>query len=294
MICLSLIVRNGGAGLRETLKSCRPVLDSYVVWVDGRTVDDTQKIVVDELGDLPGEVLIRPWPGGFGPARQEALEAAQSFICQAQDAYILWIDSGDTLQFDGSRPTTAPSYRVQVHDCGCIFDRTHLLRARAPWRWQYRVHETLVGGGDFERLSWTVVGAANASSPDKYLRYAKMSELDLQDYPNDPRVIFYAGLNWMWAGHPGRALVCFRQRIALGGWTEEVWYSVFQSARCLETMSMRQAAESEYLRAVALAPHRAEPLRHLARLTCDNSWNEQADRLPMPQALFVEPWAYKS
>lgn len=297
MICLNMILHNAAEHLRPTLESTLPWIDTFCLSVSTTTDDSTQSIVREVLRDVPGCIVRHEGDlveGSFGKTRQQALAMARSF-CNADD-YILWLDAGDVVGFDRKPEPQGDGAYAQVLYGTCQFRRVHLVRASAPWVWRYRVHETLVSPyqAHVPQLDGFVVRARVAEdSPEKWLRYAKLSEADLKEHPEDTRVVFYAAQNWFAAGKHGRALTLYRKREEMGGWDQEVFYSIMRQAMCLEWLHMPHAAGNEYIRAWQFMPSRAEPLRHLARLTEQNAWNEIADKLPLPESgLFVESHCY--
>ena len=288
---LTMIVRNEERRIRRTLESVLPHIDSYTL-LDTGSVDGTAAIAMQVLGDLPGQFIPKTWPDSFAAARNQAFEAARAFTCQTTNPFLLVLDAGEQLGTDGSTPhLTADAYQVQVNYAGCEFPSTRIFRARAPWVWKYRVHEAAYGVGSAEALpGWEVFSDVAEAGPEKYARYARLSELDLVDFPDDPRVTFYAAQNWFSAGQWRNALDRYERRVALdAGNPDEVWYSAMQMGRCWENLGDKRAAAQCYAEAAAMAPHRAEPARHLARL-----WADVADSIPRPKAgLFVELGAYR-
>ena len=93
-VCLNMIVKNEKDVIRRCLDSVIPVIDYWVI-VDTGSEDGTQKIILDHLKNIPGELHERPWKN-FEYNRNEALDLAR----ECAD-YILFMDADDTLVFDG-------------------------------------------------------------------------------------------------------------------------------------------------------------------------------------------------
>ena len=293
---LIVICRNEESRIRHTLESALPLISSYTILDTGST-DRTEAVARAVLGSLPGQFISTSWPDSFASARNRAFEAARAFTCQTQNPYFLCVDAGEQIGLDGPfTPPVADGYRVQVNYAGCEFPSTRIFRARAPWVWKYRVHEVCEGGRTVLDLRGVeVFSDAGDQSPDKYRAYARLSELDLAEFPGEPRVVFYAAQNWYSCGEWGSALNRYQMRSGLGGYWEEIWYSAMRQGMCFEHMGDLAAAEQCYTEAHTMNPGRAEPARHLARMLQSQTWTDVADLIPLPTAgLFVERSKYKT
>lgn len=80
------------------------------------------------------------------------------------------------------------------------------------------------------------------------------------------RCTFYLAQTWRDMGRLDLALAYYQKRAQMGGWEEEVWYALYQSAKLKEQL---QYSEDEviaaYLTAYQRRPQRAESLCNLAR-----------------------------
>jgi tetratricopeptide (TPR) repeat protein len=293
-----MLIKNSGRVLRRSLESALPYVDSYVI-LDYSSTDNTRDLIADVFRDLPGEVHVGPacWDVGFGALRQLNLDHARSFLCQVDGAYVLWLDAGRQLTGDLRQDLTADGYTANVVCQGGAYDfpRAHLIRARAPWAWKYRAHETLVGCVAVEPCGLEVhEWREGPTDREKYIKAAGLSEQDLADFPDDPRATFYAAQSWYDAGEYQNALHYYGLRAAQGGWLEEVWYSAMRCGMCWEWLGDKRAAAQCYQEAHSLNSARAEPARHLARMLQSREWTAIADAIPAPDSgFFVERAAYK-
>jgi glycosyltransferase involved in cell wall biosynthesis len=295
MMHLVVLSRNESARIQRTIESALPLVDSYTICDTGST-DDTIEFVRTAVGCLPGQVVRYPWTDSFADARNFAFDAARAYVCQASNQYLLHLDAGEQIGTDGPLPKlTADAYQVPVSYGSCAFKSTRIFRARAPWVWKYRVHETAEGGGSVGSLDCVeVFSDLGDQSQAKWLRYARLSDLDLVDHPDDPRVVFYAAQNHYAAGNYARALDLYTLRTVLGGWSEEVWYATMREGMCHERLDNITHAAYFYHEAHQLNRGRAEPARHLARMLQSSDWAAVADRIPCPTAgLFIERDKYK-
>ena len=291
-ICLNMLVKNSGAVLRRSLESALPFIDSYVI-VDSSSTDNTLDEITRALGHLPGEVhgtCLEGLSDGFAALRNLNLEKTRSFLCQVDDAYVLWLDAGRQLAGALCPDLHADGYTADVVVNGGAygFPRTHLFKARSSWTWKYRAHETLVGGNasvpsGLEVHEWR----EGPTDREKYIRAARLSELDMIDHDGDPRVVFYAAQNWFDAGEYQNALDRYALRSGMAGYWDEIWYSAMREGMCFELLGDTVSAAQCYEEAHELVPHRAEPCRHLARMLSSQFWTDVADRIPWPGTGFL-------
>jgi hypothetical protein len=264
-----MIVRNEAPVIARCLASVKPLVARWVI-VDTGSTDGTQALVRSALAGVPGELHERPWRD-FATNRNEALDLA---IADGHAGYVLVIDADDTLRFsDGYAlpPLTADAYQLRIEDAGTSYFRTQLFRATPAFRYVGVLHEVLVGpeGHAVARLPEVTYrrgeGGARSADPGKFRKDAATLEAALAADPTNTRYAFYLAQSWRDALELPRALAAYGHRATMGGWEEEVWYSLYEVAR----LSARLAHPPEHvvaahLRAFEQRPTRAEPLSYLA------------------------------
>jgi glycosyltransferase involved in cell wall biosynthesis len=267
-ICLNMIVKNESRVIRRCIDSVRPLISHWLI-VDTGSTDGTQQIVRDALVGIPGELHERPWKD-FGHNRTEALGLAKG-----RAAYTLVIDADEELRMSPQfrmPPLVCDSYQIQTDYAGTSYPRTQLVKSALDWRYVGVLHE-FVSCPDAKTQA-TIDGlvciphtdGARASDPDKYQRDAAVLEEALAAEPDNARYAFYLGQSYRDAEEPEKAIVAYERRIAMGGWAEEVWYSMYQVARLQERLGCPDGVVTmSYLRAYQFRPARAESLCELAR-----------------------------
>jgi len=94
----------------------------------------------------------------------------------------------------------------------------------------------------------------------------------------------------------------YEHRARMGGWDEEVWYSLYQVARLQHRMGLAWALVLDaYLRAYSFRPTRLEPLYHVARFYRENEqfhlgylFSRAVINAPYPEdLLFIERSTYE-
>jgi glycosyltransferase involved in cell wall biosynthesis len=291
-VCLNMIVKDEAHLIRRCLESALPLIDSWVI-VDTGSSDGTQDVIREFLKEVPGELFERPWRD-FAYNRTEAIELARN-----RGDYLLFIDADDVFELPaGFRmpELDADAYDMTIDYAGMSYRRATLVRAALPWRWEGVVHEYLECGSPYRRKALDG-GRSRVSESQKYRRDAEVLERALLAEPQNARYVFYLAQSYRDCGEPEQSLAAYRRRAAMGGFDEEVFCALLESARLLRCMG-RDAAEvtQAFLKAYNHRPSRAEPLGELALYYRENGaqwplcllFAEKAMQIPMPDdVLFV-------
>jgi glycosyltransferase involved in cell wall biosynthesis len=301
-ITLNMIVKDEAHVIARCLASVRLLIDHWVI-VDTGSSDGTQQLIRDLLHDIPGTLHERPWKN-FGHNRNEALGLA----AQSAD-YIVFIDADDVLEFDTGFDRSAlhaDAYEFDIHYGELIYRRVCMVATRLPWRWEGVVHEYLACDESFGRavlpdVRMRIVGGGGRSQvteQEKFSRDAALLEAALQHEPDNTRYQFYLAQSYRDSSQLERALLAYERRATMGGFAEEVFCSLLQSARMARRLG-REPAEiiDRFLRAHESRPTRAEALGSLAMYLRESGprWElahlfaQRAATIPRPHdALFVE------
>ena len=266
-VCLNMIVKNEKSVIRRCLESVKDFIDYWVI-VDTGSTDGTQKVIRECLSDIPGELYERPWVD-FSHNRNEALDLAQG-----KGDYFLFIDADDKLVFskDYVRPDLIrDSYLVNYYRNSCITHRIFLVNSKLHWRWEGVVHESIECPEKKEIELY--IGAyiesstegARSQDPDKYIKDIQLLEEVLKTDPDNARVVFHIAVFSEDLKDYPKALKYFEMRAAMGGWDQEVFYSLFRAAAMKEALNYDpQIFLSDYQAAYDFRPSRVEPLFSLA------------------------------
>lgn len=306
-VCLVMIVRDEAHVIERCLDSVRPLITRWCI-VDTGSTDDTPARIEAALADLPGTLHRRPWVD-FGHNRSESLALAAG-----QGDFLLLIDADETLAIaDGfrlpeDRDVQAWMIRQRIAGGQFEYDLPKLLRADHPWRFEGVVHEYLASERPFRRAALpglVQVGhydSARNRGGDKFTQDIELLERALAEQPDHARHRFYLAQSLRDAGRLPEAIDAYRKRAELGGWEEEVFYSLWQVAGLLERTGADAPAVSDaYLAAWQFRPTRIEPLVDLARLNRQlgrhhvaRLFAERAASAPRPEdILFVDASAYQ-
>jgi hypothetical protein len=302
-ICLNMIVKNEAAVIDRCLASVLPFIDRWVV-VDTGSTDGTQERVRARLSSLPGELYERPWKD-FGHNRTEAVALAAG----AAD-YLFFIDADETLELPagfGRPPLTTDGYHLCCEYAGTTYLRCALVASRLPWRWEGVVHECLTCDrrADLHTLDGPRIvvshDGARSRDPETYLKDAALLEAAVRENPGSTRDVFYLAQSYRDAGELARSRTYYVRRAEMGGWEEEVWFSLYQVGLLDERLGAPAGdVSAAQLRAFQYRPSRAEPLVQLARYHRQRGehalaflYAQHAAALPRPaDMLFVDEAAY--
>ncbi len=302
-ICLNAIVKNEIKNLPRMLTSMVGHITAAVILDTGST-DGTQEFIrtfCKEHG-----IQCRVIPGtfkNFEQARNDALAAAQRSPF-AWD-YLLLCDADMELKTTAPLPAlTAECYSLVQRQGGMSYFNSRLLRRNSPARYHGVTHEYLsvTEQAMLEGEPWWFLDHATGSNRgDKYERDTRLLEGYLDDHPGDGRSLFYLAQTYRDRGKHKEAIELYRQRMAAGGWDEEVWYSRLQIARCYRSLGNVPEFVINALDAYNTRPARAEPIHDLAKFFRERPdqqqtaflFAEKGVRIPYPKdVLFVEQWMH--
>lgn len=298
-----MLVRDDADVVTETLESVATHVAFWVV-VDTGSTDGTAEVVRSFFRSqgIPGELHHRPWRD-FGTNRSEALE-----LCRGRADYTWVIDADDLVAgtIDLSA-LTADCYLLR-YGPDLLYWRPQLFRSSLPWRFEGVVHEHATCEvpasearleGDYHVESRRLGNRSRAA--DTYARDCALLLDELGRDPGNARNVFYLAQSSLDAGDPARALAWYSRRAEMGGFGEEVFYSLLQRARLHEHLGQGAESVHAYLEAWQARPARAEPLYELARRSrVEGSFDlaylfaAAGCELPFPQddRLFVSPDVY--
>jgi glycosyltransferase involved in cell wall biosynthesis len=283
-VCLNMIVKNESDVIERCLSSVKPVIDYWVI-VDTGSDDNTKELILECLKDIPGELHDRPWRN-FGENRTEAFQLAKG-----NGDYILFMDADDVLAFEGEAafpPLTQDLYNMWRGSKGFSYIKPQLVKAALPWKWVGVTHEYLgcdqmYSSALVENVKYvTMDGGASAKDPrEKFMKNVRLLEEGLKKEPHNDRYAFYLAESYRDAGEKGKALECYQKRIQMGGWEEEVFWSMFQTAQILRDLGLPASTVIDsYKHAIKYRPHRAEPTYYLAEL-----YNQLGEHLKAYEAI---------
>jgi len=274
-----MIVKNESAIIRDTLENIitHVPLDYYVI-SDTGSDDNTADIIkqfFDEKG-IPGEIHHDEWVN-FAHNRNCALQHAQG-----KTDYVLIFDADDRFEGNFVLPEELTSDRYYLRMANSVtganvYFRTLMFRNDGSFYWRGVLHEfveqrkkTIVEQkifGDYYVISGRF--GARSNNPQKYFQDAQVLEKAFyspEDEDLKDRYAFYTAQSYRDADMPEKAIEWYAKRANLGGWYEEVYYSLLQIALLkIELNAPLDEVQNLLLAAYEYRPQRAGSLYHLAR-----------------------------
>ena len=304
-ICLNMIVKNERDVIERCLESVLPLIDYWII-VDTGSSDGTQDIIKKYMQNknIPGELHERPWVD-FAHNRNQALQFAKG-----KGDYLLFIDADDVLAFDPEFKLPfldKDFYYLTMSFFGSRYGLVRLVNNHLLWKWEGVRHETLICSNaktsDYLKnvLNVCSTDGARSKNPDKYKTDAEALEVALEKEPHNTRIVFYLAQSYRDSLQYNKALKMYQKRVTMGGWDQEIFYSLYQIGVLKEVLNFSSdEVINAYLEAFKARPLRIEPLYRLARYhriqgNYDDGYKLAKIISEMPffnDLLFVEKWLY--
>ena len=301
-IGLAMIVRDEAEVIERCIDSVREHIDYWVI-CDTGSVDGTQDVIRKALADVPGELHEREWVD-FGHNRTELMKLARG-----KADYLLLLDADWTITVEPGAldHLAADSYMVR-HSGEFEFHNKRLVRGDRDWWFVGAAHEYIESEGEetVERLEGVVIDhwADGGARKGRWTRDAELLQAEIDSEPENARAVFYLAQTYRDLGDAQRAIELYRQRAGMGGWEEEVYYSLHQVGVLNAEQGDWPTAMDALVSAWESRPQRLEALYELAsRLRLRHQYRaayqfariaEGLEPLLVPDdSLFVAPWIYR-
>lgn len=305
-LVLNMIVKNESRIIERLLATVAPIIDAYCICDTGST-DDTKDIITRFMADkgIKGEVFDEPFKN-FGYNRSVSLERATAW-----GDYALLLDADMKLvlgpKFSKDLFTQA-GYLVLQGSSAFEYFNTRIVKLGIGVKCVCPTHEyydfpagtqhTMRLPRDFMRIDDIGDGGCKA---DKFTRDIRLLKEGLEEEPTNGRYHFYIANSYRDLGQHKEAIEWYKKRIALGGWHEEIWNSMYEMGKC--HLATGEHAQGVYTLLEAYNYHsaRAEPLHEItqhfrvrgkniaAQMICDKA---KAIPYPTQDVLFIKRDVY--
>ena len=267
-----MIVKNEAWIIGDCLEALAPHVDCYVICDTGST-DDTKAIVSRVMAGhgVPGELHDCDFID-FAQARNEALDRARA--SELAFDYVLFCDADMTLEVldgDWKSGLVGGCCMVEQYGGGLSYFNVRLVARHAGGRYRGVTHEYFdcpgsIGTTHGIRYHDRACGANRAGKDERDLRLLRRAIAAEADEGLVRRYLFYLGQTCYDMGRYEDAIAFYRERAALGGWDEEVFYALYRLGLSYMHAGCSEGAMLDaFLRAHDARPDRIEPLYELAR-----------------------------
>ena len=298
---LAMIVRNESSVIQRCLDSVKNHI-AYWTIVDTGSTDGTPYLIRESLAHLPGVLYDRPWVD-FGHNRTELMKLARGTARQ-----LLLIDA-DMVLVTSEHGFSLVDIDADINEVlvlgGVEYQMPYIVKGDKEWRFHGTTHEYL--DGDFEKKINKLTGVFfhhlgdGGFKSDKFTRDEKLLRQQIKLEPDNPRWHFYLAQTRQNLGDAEGAIAAYRRRIEMGGWDEEVFWSMLCIGELLEARGDWAEATIALLTAWEFRPTRAESLLALASgfrqrhmYATAQLYAELGKSIPLPQdRLFVRRWIYE-
>lgn len=313
-----MILGNEGKIIERCLKSVLGVADFISLCVNGTddTYDKAQKFLQNNSERITGRVYRTSWVD-FEVSRTESfvkgLETAAVLEIPRQNVYFLLLDGDHELVNKGFSKSelTDEAYQLNQYEPGIQYPNTRLIPASMNWHAVTATHEYWEPVKDelHREIQWGFLDTLHiidhndgGSRSNKYERDEKLLlERELVKNPKSDRAHFYLAQTYYYWGKLDKAEEYYKKRLDLGGYVEEIWYSLYQLGRITHKLNRWPEAMNYLMEAISKDPHRAEPYYVLAekyrmdgKHTLAYDFAERGYRVPLPKkGLFVDPGPYE-
>lgn len=262
-VSLAMIVKDEEQTLARCLESVRGCVDEIVI-VDTGSTDATWEVALR----YTDRIFSLPWPDHFAKARQYAFD-------QATGDWVFWLDADDEVRgADDIRQLAASAApdiggfywryicdRDRWGNPTCDFWRERLVRNDGSFRWQGRVHETLVAAREWQMPQSELVVVEHRSPPERAAargpRNLRLLQRDYEESAGSPspRLLFYLGKEYAGLGEVDAAVETLQQCAAASTWADERYLAYMELSALLRRSERYEDAIQADLSALKVCPH---------------------------------------
>jgi len=269
-ICLNMIVKNESKVILRLLESTLPIIDSYCICDTGST-DNTMEIIklFFERYNIPGKIVSEPFRD-FGYNRSFALKEC---VGMENADYLLLLDADMILKLQPNfnvqefkESITADAYLVFQGSQSFLYKNVRILKNNPKYTYWGVTHEyvqtppnSIYQDIPNSQMFINDIGDGGAKS-EKFERDIRLLKKGLEELPNNDRYTFYLANSYRDCGQFQNAIDTYKNRIVLGGWHEEVWYSYYAIGKCYRDMGDMPNAIYNWMEAYNFYPERIENL----------------------------------
>lgn len=277
-VVLTLVVKDEAAIIRRCLDAAGPHVDALVASCNG--TDATKEILKAWALEhaAPHFILTDPWKN-FAHNRTRSAEFTKKFVKDKgwplKQTYMLLLDADMVFRMPGGEwpPLTDFGYRLLQRDPGLAWPNMRLCRLDYEWKSVGVTHEYWGSAPDpgvepatlDPGVVWIDDIGDGGSKGDKFERDIALLTQGLVDEPDNERYWFYLAQSLFNIGRYEESIPKFEKRRTLGGFYEEIWYSLYMMGKAQLAIGKLAEGGATLLQAFQEHPTRVEPLMALTQ-----------------------------
>jgi len=202
LIHLTMIVKNAGDNFEEVLTRNLPIIDKWTILDTGstdKTIDIINKVLV---GNKKGELFQEPFID-FGTTRNRCLELAGNsckYKMMLDDTYIIEGDLRNFLE-ETRGDQYSDSFSLYITSDDVQYCSNRIIKTESNLKYLYKIHEVI----QMENNTNVCVPIEKVRIHDMRSEYMEKRTMDrkqydlkmlfdmVNEYPNDPRHLYYLG-----------------------------------------------------------------------------------------------------
>ena len=274
-IVLNMIVKNESKIILRLLESVYKIIDGFCICDTGSKDDTIDKIKnFFKEKNITGYVIKHKFKD-FGYNRNWSLNKCRILFDNFD--FILLLDAD--MKCIISDKFIANKESLKEYDYYYIIQKNQTLRYQnirlinlnETTKYIGKTHEYLQISGNLKSKTLEYndfyiedVGDGN-NKKDKFKRDIKLLKESLNENPNDVRSHFYLANSYFDTEQYEKALKYYKNRIKLGGWEEEIFYSIYRVGIIYLKLKKYEKGVLKLMNAYQLNPTRAEPLYEIIK-----------------------------
>uniref|UniRef100_A0A6C0HQR5 Glycosyltransferase 2-like domain-containing protein n=1 Tax=viral metagenome TaxID=1070528 RepID=A0A6C0HQR5_9ZZZZ len=263
-LCLNMIVKNESKIITRLLDSVIGIIDSYCICDTGST-DNTVDVITQyfESKNIIGKIVFEPFKN-FAHTRNASLKH-----CEGMSDYVIFLDADMVLKvnkFEKSMLLCGDSFSILQGTDEFLYHNMRIVKNNGMYSYYGVTHEYINTPSNNRNVNIEKdvlfihdIGDGGAKS-DKFERDVALLTKGIEDEPDSQRYHFYLANTYFDSWKHEEAIEYYRKRINLGGWQQEVWYSLYRIGHTYKRMGKMQDAIFTWLEAYDYFPDRIENL----------------------------------
>jgi len=267
-ICLNMIVKNESAIITRLFDSIISIIDTYCICDTGST-DNTVDIIEKYFNDrsIKGKIVREPFKN-FEYNRTISIQH-----CTGLSDYILLLDADMTLTINNFNKDDldADIYSIIQGSADFYYYNVRIVRNVPGISYKGVTHEyidfpNLRTKKDIKKEDMFIndIGDGGAKS-DKYERDIRLLLEGIKNEPNNVRYYFYLANSYYCIGDINNAIKYYMERIKMGGWHQEIWYSYYRIGLSYNRIKQYDKAIYYWLEGYNFYPDRLENIFEIVR-----------------------------